>query len=58
MEELARRHPESGLNTFFLQAYDRIYATHEKYGLDLDVSAILPLSGLLVKSKDILDLFR
>lgn len=36
----------------------RIYGTHEKYGLDLDVSSLLPISGLFIKSKDILDLFH
>jgi hypothetical protein len=58
IEEIGRRHPEAGINIFFLQAYERIYATHEKYGLDLNVSSILPVSGIFIKSKDIVDLFH
>jgi hypothetical protein len=58
MEDIARKHPELGINIFFLQAYERIYGTHEKYGLELDISALLPITGVFVKSKDIIDLYH
>jgi len=41
-----------------LQAYQRIYGTHDKYGLEMDISALLPISGVFVKSKDIFDLYK
>lgn len=45
------------MNVFFLQAYQRTFATHEKHGLDLNIVDLLPLSGIFVKSKDIFDLY-
>lgn len=57
IEEIGRKHPEAGVNVFFLQAYQRTFATHDKHGLDMKISEILPLSGIFVKSKDIFDLY-
>ena len=57
IEEIGRKCPKAGINIFFLQAYQRIYATHDKYGLDMDISSIMPVSGIFIKSKDIADLF-
>jgi hypothetical protein len=57
MEEIARKHPEMGVNIFFLQAYLRTFTTHEKLGLDMEIADFLPLSGLYIKSKDIYDLY-
>ena len=40
-----------------MQAYQRTFQTNEKLGLDMDIKRILPLSGIYIKSKDILDLY-
>lgn len=58
MEEIGRKHPESGVNLFFLQAYERVYATHTKHGFDMGIAELLPLEGIYVKSKNIVDLYN
>lgn len=55
---MARKYHAAGVNNFFLQAYQRIFATHEKHGLEMNIAELLPLSGVYIKSKDIVDLFH
>jgi len=55
---VARKYHAAGVNNFFLQAYQRIFATHEKHGLEMNIAKLLPLSGVYIKSKDIVDLFH
>ena len=58
IEEIGRKYPETNINLFFLQSYQRLYNTHEKYGLEMDITALLPIAGVFIKSKNIMVLYE